>query len=40
MYIMLDEFRRSGLLEKGQKALCFIPESGRFSSAFMCLTAV
>lgn len=40
MYIMLDEFRRSGLLERGQRVLCFIPESGRFSSAFVYLTAV
>jgi 3-oxoacyl-[acyl-carrier-protein] synthase-3 len=40
MYIMLDEFRRSGFIERGQRVLCFIPESGRFSSAFVYLTAV
>ncbi len=40
MYIMLDEFRCSALIEKGQRVLCFIPESGRFSSAFVYLTAV
>ncbi|MDR1349222.1 MAG: beta-ketoacyl-ACP synthase III [Zoogloeaceae bacterium] len=38
LYIMLDELRRSGQIRAGQKLLCFVPESGRFSSGFMALT--
>lgn len=38
IYIMLDELYRSGRLQKGERLLCWIPESGRFSSAFMQLT--
>lgn len=37
IYIMLDEFRRTVPLAPGQKILCYIPESGRFSSCFMLL---
>ena len=40
IYIMLDELLKSGRVKSGNKILCFIPESGRFSSAFMLLTAV
>jgi 3-oxoacyl-[acyl-carrier-protein] synthase-3 len=40
IYIMLDELFHSGRLRKGEKLLCFIPESGRFSTAFMLLTVV
>lgn len=40
IYIMLDELLKSGRVKKGHKILCFIPESGRFSSSFMLLTAV
>ncbi|MBL8510674.1 MAG: beta-ketoacyl-ACP synthase III [Betaproteobacteria bacterium] len=40
IYIMLDELIRSGRLQSGQRLLCFVPESGRFSSAFMHLTVV
>ena len=39
-YIMLDELFRSGRIQRGQQLLCFVPESGRFSSAFICLRAV
>jgi 3-oxoacyl-[acyl-carrier-protein] synthase-3 len=39
-YIMLDELFRSGRIQPGQKLLMFIPESGRFSSGFIHLTAV
>ena len=39
-YIMLDELFRSGRIQKGQKLLMYIPESGRFSSAFVYLEAV
>jgi 3-oxoacyl-[acyl-carrier-protein] synthase-3 len=38
IYIMLEELFRSGRLQKGHKILCYVPESGRFSSAFMLLT--
>jgi len=38
IYIMLDELFNSGKLKSGEKLLCYIPESGRFSSAFMLLT--
>ncbi|MDX9914177.1 MAG: beta-ketoacyl-ACP synthase III [Candidatus Moranbacteria bacterium] len=40
MYIMLEELFNSGELKKGQKILCYIPESGRFSTAFMSLEVV
>ncbi len=38
IYIILEELLRSGQLEKGQRLLCFIPESGRFSICYMHLT--
>lgn len=38
IYIMLDELFHSGRLKKGEKVLCFIPESGRFSMCYMMLT--
>jgi 3-oxoacyl-[acyl-carrier-protein] synthase-3 len=38
IFIMLEELFNSNELVKGQKLLCYIPESGRFSSAFMQLT--
>ncbi len=40
IYIMLDELLQSGRLKDGQRLLCWVPESGRFSSAFIGLTAV
>lgn len=40
IYIMLDELYHSGRLQPGQRLLCYIPESGRFSSGMMQLTAV
>lgn len=40
VYIMLDELLRSGDITPGQRLLCFVPESGRFSSGFIYLTAV
>ena len=40
IYIMLDELFHSGQLQCGEKLLCYIPESGRFSTVFMQLTAV
>jgi 3-oxoacyl-[acyl-carrier-protein] synthase-3 len=40
IFIMLDELFNSGRLHSGQRLLCYVPESGRFSSAFMHLTVV
>ncbi len=40
IYVTLDALVRSGRLKKRQRLLCFVPESGRFSSAFLHLTAV
>ncbi|QDH69445.1 iron-containing redox enzyme family protein [Marilutibacter alkalisoli] len=34
IFIMLDEFLRTHALQPGQRILCFIPESGRFTVAF------
>jgi 3-oxoacyl-[acyl-carrier-protein] synthase-3 len=39
-FIILEDFFRSDLIEKGQRVLCFIPESGRFSMAYVMLTVV
>ena len=38
IYIMLDELLQSGRLRNGQHLLCWVPESGRFSSGFIYLT--
>lgn len=40
IYIILEELFHSGRLQKGETLLCYIPESGRFSTAFMHLTVV
>lgn len=40
IYIMLEELFNSNMLTKGEKILCYIPESGRFSSSFMLLKVV
>lgn len=40
IYIMLEELFHSGKLKKGEKILCYIPESGRFSTAFMLLEVI
>lgn len=39
-FIMLDELLRSGRVDPGHRLLMFVPESGRFSSGFVHLTAV
>ncbi len=39
-YIMLDALMRSGKIQSGQTLLLYVPESGRFSSGFICLEAV
>jgi len=40
IYVILEELFNSGKLKKGEKLLCYIPESGRFSTAFMLLEVV
>lgn len=40
VYLMLEELFNGGRLRAGQRLLCFVPESGRFSAAFFHLTAV
>ncbi len=40
IFIILDELFHSGRLKAGETLLCYVPESGRFSSAFMHLTVV
>lgn len=39
-FLALDELVRSGRLQPGAQVLVFVPESGRFSAAYMLLTAV
>lgn len=39
-FIMLDELFHSGELKVGQRLLGYVPESGRFSSAFLHMTVV
>lgn len=40
IFIILEELFNGGSLRSGQRLLCYVPESGRFSSAFMHLTVV
>ena len=40
IYVILEELFNSNKLKKGEKILCYIPESGRFSTAFMLLEVV
>jgi 3-oxoacyl-[acyl-carrier-protein] synthase III len=40
IYLMLEELFHSGNLRLGQKIFCFVPESGRFTTAYMLLTVV
>ncbi len=40
IFIMLDELFHSGNLKEGQQILCVVPESGRFSFAYMLATVV
>ena len=39
-FVMIDDLLRSGRLQAGQRILGFVPESGRFTSAFVHLTVV
>jgi 3-oxoacyl-[acyl-carrier-protein] synthase III len=40
IYVIMEEIFHSGKLKKGDRILCFIPESGRFSVGYMLLTVV
>jgi len=40
IWVMLEEFLRSGRLKAGEKILCVVPESGRAFVGFMMLEAV
>jgi 3-oxoacyl-[acyl-carrier-protein] synthase-3 len=40
IYIALEELFNGGRLRAGQRILLFVPESGRFSAAFVHLTVV
>lgn len=40
IYIMLEELFNNDKLKAGQKVLCYVPESGRFSSSFMLLEVI
>ncbi len=40
IYIILDELMSSGRVKRGQRLLCFVPESSRFSFVLLHLTAV
>jgi 3-oxoacyl-[acyl-carrier-protein] synthase-3 len=40
IYLMLEELFHSGKLEPGQTIFCFVPESGRFTTAYLKLTVV
>jgi 3-oxoacyl-[acyl-carrier-protein] synthase III len=40
IYVMMEELFHSDRLKEGQQILCYIPESGRFSVAYMLLTVV
>jgi 3-oxoacyl-[acyl-carrier-protein] synthase-3 len=40
IYIIIEELLNSGKLQRGEKLLCFVPESGRFSTGFMLLEVV
>jgi len=40
IYIILEELFHSGKLQSGDTLLCFVPESGRFSTAFIRMSVV
>ena len=40
IFIMLEELFSSGRLEKGDRLLCVVPESARFTFAYLHLTVV
>ncbi|MBI5561665.1 MAG: beta-ketoacyl-ACP synthase III [Deltaproteobacteria bacterium] len=40
IYIIMEELLYSGRLKKGERLLCFIPESARFSICYLMMTVV
>ncbi len=40
IYLMLEELFNAGKLQPGEKVFCFVPESGRFTTAYMLFTVV
>ena len=40
IYLILEELMYSGKLKKGDRLLCYVPESARFSVYYMHLTVV
>ncbi|MFN6568085.1 beta-ketoacyl-ACP synthase III [Dendronalium sp. ChiSLP03b] len=40
IFVMLEELMSSGKVERGDKIFCLVPESARFSYAYMHLTAI
>jgi 3-oxoacyl-[acyl-carrier-protein] synthase III len=40
IFLMLEELFNSGKLQPGEKICCFVPESGRYSTAYMMLKVV
>ena len=40
IYLMLEELFNSGKLKPGEKICCFVPESGRFTTAYMLLEVI
>lgn len=40
IYLLMEGLLKSGSLQEGDRVLCFIPESGRFSHCFMLLSVV
>lgn len=40
IYLMLEELFNSQKLQPGQKIFCFVPESGRYTTAYIMLTVV
>ncbi|MGK7889810.1 MAG: beta-ketoacyl-ACP synthase III, partial [Leptolyngbyaceae cyanobacterium] len=40
IYLMLEELFHSDKLQPGQQVFCFVPESGRFTTAYMLLRVV
>ncbi|WP_239651586.1 beta-ketoacyl-ACP synthase III [Neosynechococcus sphagnicola] len=40
IYLMLEELFHSGKLQPGQTIFCFVPESGRFTTAYLMLRVV
>lgn len=40
IFIALEELFHAGKLQPGQQLLCYVPESGRFSTSFMQMTVV